>query len=154
MGAQRSYLGSWTNKVGLSEVPTAATCGQWARWRRAQRILGHPVRHITPFNAQDFRDANDAAVSAVDVPDSVIDLLVDLRNWLQVQGAWRGRGCGANRAGTSLGPGRTQGQAADWSMAPWRSPPAVEENYVAGVGCSRALLPAPRRLVGQGCSQL
>lgn len=34
----------------------------------------------------DFRTAAPAAYSAVDVPDNVVDILVELRNWLQVGG--------------------------------------------------------------------
>ena len=42
---------------------------------------------------QDFRESSDSAYDAVDVPDSVIDLLVDLRNWLQVKGCCCRGGC-------------------------------------------------------------
>eukprot|EP00983_Pelagomonas_calceolata_P044088 1139151-Pelagomonas_calceolata.AAC.2 len=36
------------------------------------------------LSLQDFKDSAKAAYEAVDVPDAVIDLLVELRNWLQV----------------------------------------------------------------------
>lgn len=38
-----------------------------------------------PFLAfDDFRTASVAAYGSVDVPDAVVDILVELRNWLQV----------------------------------------------------------------------
>ncbi len=37
---------------------------------------------------EDFRNTPGLAYQAVDVPDSVIDLLVELRNWLQVREGW------------------------------------------------------------------
>lgn len=53
----------------------------------------------------DFRHTADAAYAAVDVPDSVVDILAELRCYLQVQrgGDWTPGGVTMQAATTSVG---------------------------------------------------
>ncbi len=48
-------------------------------------VFPSPLNHVQILNMDDFRGTATAAYETVDVPDSVIDLLTGLRNYLQVR---------------------------------------------------------------------